>query len=271
MAEAARNIVCTGAKPLAITNCLNFGNPTKPAVFWQFRRCVEGMAEACRILETPVTGGNVSFYNENPRGAIDPTPMIGMLGLLEDINFYCTPAFKNEGDLIILLGECGRSLGGSEYLRFIHSLKVGDSPEIDLEKEKRVQKTCLEAIKAGLLNSAHDCSEGGLAVALAECCFSDSERRVGALIYLSSPISNLSLIRTDALLFGEGQSRIVISCSPENLGELRDIARRNKAPFSKLGEVIRERLTIKKDEDVLIDMNINELEKEWQGGLTKYV
>lgn len=271
MAEAARNIVCTGAKPLAITNCLNFGNPTKPAVFWQFRKCVEGMAEACRILETPVTGGNVSFYNENPRGAIDPTPMIGMLGLLEDIDFYCTPAFKNEGDLIILLGECNEELGGSEYLRFVHSLKVGDSPRIDLEKEKRVQGTCLEAIKADLLNSAHDCSEGGLAVALAECCFSNSEHRVGALIHLSPPTSHLSLVRTDALLFGEAQSRIVVSCSPKDFSELRNIAQKNKASFSKLGEVRKDRLTIKREEDILIDISIDELEEKWEGGLTKHL
>ncbi len=227
------------------------------------------MAEACRILETPVTGGNVSFYNENPRGAIDPTPMIGMLGLLEDIDFYCTPAFKNEGDLVILLGECGGGLGGSEYLRFIHSLKVGDSPRIDLEKEKRVQRTCLETIKVDLLNSAHDCSEGGLAVALAECCFCDSEHRVGALIQLSPLTSHLSLVRTDALLFGEDQSRIVISCSPENFSQLRNVDRKNEVPFSKLGEVRKDRFVIKKEGDILIDIGTDKLEKEWEEGLTR--
>ncbi len=269
VAEAARNIVCTGAKPLAITNCLNFGNPTKPTIFWQFRKCVEGMAEACRVLETPVTGGNVSFYNENPRGAIDPTPMVGMLGLLEDIDFHCTPVFKNEGDLIILLGECGGSLGGSEYLRFIHNSKMGDSPRIDLEKEKRVQRTCLEAIKGGLLNSAHDCSEGGLAVALAECCFSDSERRVGALIHLSPLTSHLSLLRTDALLFGETQSRIVVSCSGENFSKLKNIAGSNKISLSKLGEVGKDRLIIKREEDFLTDIGTDELKKEWEEGLTR--
>jgi phosphoribosylformylglycinamidine synthase len=276
VAEAARNIVCTGAKPLAITNCLNFGNPTKPAVFWQFRKCIEGMAEACRVLETPVTGGNVSFYNENPRGAIDPTPMIGMLGLLEDVDFYCTPAFKNEGDLIILLGEYGEGLGGSEYLKLIHSLKVGDSPSINLEKEKRVQRTCLEAIRAGLLNSAHDCSEGGLAVALAECCFSHCGHKVGAAIQLStskpSPANFPSPpIRSDTLLFGESQSRIVISCSGEDFNELENIIRKNKVAFLKLGEIRKNRLIIKRDEDTLIDIGIDELEEEWEEGLIRYL
>lgn len=276
VAEAARNIVCTGAKPLAITNCLNFGNPTKPAVFWQFRKCIEGMAEACRVLETPVTGGNVSFYNENPKGAIDPTPMVGMLGLLEDVDFYCTPAFKNEGDLIILLGEYGEGLGGSEYLKLIHSLKVGDSPSINLEKEKRVQRTCLEAIRAGLLNSAHDCSEGGLAVALAECCFSHCGHKLGAAIQLStSPPSPAdfpsSSIRSDALLFGESQSRIVISCSCQDFGELENIIRKNKVPFLKLGEIRKNRLIIKRDEDTLLDIGIDELEEEWEEGLIRYL
>jgi len=290
VAEAARNIVSVGAKPLAITNCLNFGNPTRPAVFWQFKRCVEGMAEACRVLETPVTGGNVSFYNENPKGAIDPTPMVGMLGLLENIDFYCTLNFKNEGDLVILLGEYGEELGGSEYLKLIHNLKVGDSPRINLEREKVVQRTCLEAIRMGLLNSAHDCSEGGLAVALAECCFSDSERKLGAVIQLSislspSPIGRSQLsssqsattnfpsppIKTDALLFGETQSRMVISCSREDFSELKNIAQKNKAPFAKLGEVGGDRLIIKRDEDALIDIAIDELEERWKRGLTKHL
>ena len=293
VAEAARNIVCAGAKPLAITNCLNFGNPTKPAVFWQFKKCVEGMAEACRILETPVTGGNVSFYNENPTGAIDPTPMVGMLGLMEDIEFRCRPNFKEEGDVIVLLGDHGQELGGSEYLRVVHGLKKGDSPQINLEKEKAVQKTCLEAIRAGLVNCAHHCSEGGLAVALAESCFSNSKSKIGVVIQLSSfffqslnhssqssssspspstsrPTPNtqsLSPFRADALLFGETQSRIIISCPPEDFAQLKNIAQKNKAPFSKLGEVRGRRLIIKRDKDILIDMSIDELEKRWRKGL----
>jgi len=262
VAEAARNVVCAGARPLAITNCLNFGNPTKPAVFWQFKKCVEGMAEACRILETPVTGGNVSFYNENPTGAIDPTPMVGMLGLLEDIGLRCRPNFKEEGDIIVLLGEYSQELGGSEYLRVVHDFKGGSSPQINLEREKAVQKACLEAIRAGLVNSAHDCSEGGLAVALAECCFSESKSKIGAVI------EHLSPFRADALLFGEAQSRIIISCHPKDFAQLKNIAQKNKAPLSKLGEVRGMRLIIKRDKAPLVDMPIDELEKRWKEGLT---
>ncbi len=262
VAEAARNVVCAGARPLAITNCLNFGNPTKPTVFWQFKKCVEGMAEACRILKTPVTGGNVSFYNENPTGAIDPTPMVGMLGLLEDIDLRCRPNFKEEGDIIVLLGECSQELGGSEYLRVVHGFKGGNSPQVNLEKEKAVHKACLEAIRAGLVSSAHDCSEGGLAVALAECCFSESKSKIGAVI------EHLSPFRTDALLFGETQSRIIISCHPKDFAQLKNIAQKNKAPLSKLGEVRGARLIIKKDKAPLVDMPIDELEKRWKEGLT---
>ncbi|MBC7188796.1 phosphoribosylformylglycinamidine synthase subunit PurL, partial [Candidatus Aerophobetes bacterium] len=154
VAEAARNVACVGAKPLAITNCLNFGTPTDPEIFWQFKRCVEGMAQACRVLETPVTGGNVSFYNESPAGAVDPTPVVGMLGLIEDIRHICTPWFKNEKDLIILLGGGERTFGGSEYLFCIHNLKKGKPPALDLLKEKILQKVCLEIIKKGLVRSA---------------------------------------------------------------------------------------------------------------------
>jgi len=270
VAEAARNVVCSGAKPLAITNCLNFGSPTKPEIFWQFKRCVEGMAEACRILGTPVTGGNVSFYNENPKGAIDPTPVVGMLGLLEDVDRYCSPDFKREGDLVILLGECKDDLGGSEYLKLIFGLKMGDSPRIDLEREKAVQRTCLEAIKAGLINSAHDCSEGGLAVTLAECCILNSSQKIGAIIDLLPSHFPFSL-RTDGLFFGETQSRIVVSCRPEDFNQIKNLTYKNEIPFFKLGEVGGNRLVIRRDKDTLIDMQIDELEKLWRRALSRHI
>jgi len=269
VAEAARNVACVGAKPLAITNCLNFGNPTKPEVFWQFKRCVEGMAEACRILETPVTGGNVSFYNENPKGAIDPTPVVGMLGLLDNIDHYCTPNFKEEGDLIILLGELGqeKDLGGSEYLKLIHSLKVGEPPKINLKNEKAVQRTCIQAIESGLISSAHDCSEGGLAIALAECCIFNPECKVGALINLSSLTSrssrltsHLSHLAASVLLFGETQSRIIISCHPDNFAKIKDFAEKHNVPFFNLGTVGGKRLVIERGEKRLIDISVDELE-----------
>ncbi|MEA1964554.1 MAG: phosphoribosylformylglycinamidine synthase subunit PurL, partial [Candidatus Aerophobetes bacterium] len=260
VAEAARNVACVGAKPLAITNCLNFGSPIRGEVFWQFKRCVEGMAEACRILETPVTGGNVSFYNENPKGAIDPTPVVGMLGLLDDVSHYCTPNFKEKGDPVILLGELGQELGGSEYLKLIHHLKIGEPPKIDLKKEKAVQRTCIQIIEAGLINSAHDCSEGGLAVALAECCISNPDRKLGALINLSPLILHFSRVRVDALLFNEAQSRIIVSCRPGNFARIKDFAERNNVPFFKLGTVGGKRVVIERNEERLIDISVDELE-----------
>jgi phosphoribosylformylglycinamidine synthase II len=207
VAEAARNLVCSGARPLAITDCLNFGNPMKPEVFWQFRRCVEGISEACKVFGMPVTGGNVSFYNESPAGAVDPTPTIGMLGLVDDPKHITTQWFKGEGDVIVLLGEIGDELGGSEYLKRIHDLKKGAPPRLDLAQAKKISEFTLEIIRHGWLKSAHDCSEGGLAVALAECCMDG----IGASIDLS-PFGG----RLDVLLFGEGQSRILISCEPEH-------------------------------------------------------
>jgi phosphoribosylformylglycinamidine synthase II len=211
VAEAARNLVCSGARPLAITDCLNFGNPMKPEVFWQFRRCVEGISEACRAFGTPVTGGNVSFYNESPAGAIDPTPVIGMLGGVVDPKHITTQWFKNEGDVIVLLGKIGDELGGSEYLKRIHGRKTGKPPSMDLALAKKISDLTLEMIKRGWVKSAHDCSEGGLAVALAECCMNG----IGATIDVSSFGGRL-----DALLFGETQSRIAISCAPEDAGKI---------------------------------------------------
>lgn len=267
VAEAARNVVCVGAKPLAITNCLNFGNPTKPYVFWQFRRCVEGIADACGILETPVSGGNVSFYNENPKGAIDPTPVVGMLGLIEKIDFLCTPWFKKEGDLIILLGECRGEIGGSEYLQLIHGLKLGRIPRLDLERERAVQDTCLEVIRAHLVSSAHDCSEGGLAVTLAECCISNSGKERGAIIELEAFPEILS-IRMDALLFGETQSRILISCHPRNFPQIQRVAHRNKVPCARLGVVTGDRLTIRRIKKRVLDLSLKELGEKWRKGLS---
>ncbi|MFH1361623.1 MAG: phosphoribosylformylglycinamidine synthase subunit PurL, partial [bacterium] len=201
VAEAARNLVCSGADPAAVTDCLNFGNPEKPDRYWYFKNCVEGIIDACKSFNIAVISGNVSFYNENPKGAINPTPGIGMVGILPNIEKRCTQTFKNEGDVIILLGETKDELGGSEYLKVIHGQVAGDCPSLDLEKEKALQKTVFEAIQQDILNSAHDCSEGGLAVALAESCISDKRKRVGAAVSdAQCPVSD---VRKDALLFGE--------------------------------------------------------------------
>jgi len=265
VAEAARNVVCVGGQPLAITNCLNFGTPTDPEIFWQFTRCVEGMAEACRELGTPVTGGNVSFYNENPRGVIDPTPVVGMLGLIEDVNFLCTPWFKQKGDLILLLGEGELSLGGSEYLYHIHKLKKGDPPGLDLTKEKAVQRICLEFIRKRLINSAHDISEGGLAIALAECCILNQEELKGACVDLKQVKDE----REDLLLFGEVQSQILISCPAQNLPLLEKIASEGKVALKLLGKVGGENLIIKKEGEILVSQSIERIYKSWKSTLPR--
>jgi phosphoribosylformylglycinamidine synthase len=226
VAEAARNLVCSGARPLAVTDNLNFGNPMKPEVFWQFRRCVEGISEACEVFGTPVTGGNVSFYNESPAGAVDPTPTIGMLGSIDDPNHITTQWFKDEGDVILLLGEVGDELGGSEYLKRVHGLKTGKPPRMDLALAKRISDFALEIIRKGWVKSAHDCSEGGLAVALAECCMSNGDAMIGARVELSKFSGRL-----DALLFGESQSRIVLTCTAPHAEELL----RSNLPITRLG------------------------------------
>lgn len=257
VAEAARNVVCSGAKPVAITNCLNFGNPYKPEMYWTFVECVAGMGEACRVLRTPVTGGNMSFYNEDPKGAIYPTPVIGMLGILEDIKYTTTQWFKDEGDLIVLLGENKDSLDGSEYLKVIHNLVKG-SPIIDLEEEKRLQNACLEAIQSGIIKSAHDCSEGGLAVALGECCIS-SPKSIGATIDLRDKI------RVDSLLFGESQSRIVVSLSEENLSKLENICKAHSVRYQIIGKVGGDKLKI----NDWIDLKVSEMAESFNFSIQK--
>jgi phosphoribosylformylglycinamidine synthase len=219
VAEGARNLACSGARPLAVTDNLNFGNPMKPEVFWQFRRCVEGISEACNVFGTPVTGGNVSFYNESPAGAIDPTPTIGMLGLIDDPKHITTQWLKGADDVILLLGDGGDELGGSEYLKRIHGLKTGRAPRMDLILAKRISDFTLEIIRKGWVKSAHDCSEGGLAVALAECCMSNGDAMVGASVDLGAVGA-----RPDAVLFGETQSRIIVSCAPEHLERIVNVA-----------------------------------------------
>jgi phosphoribosylformylglycinamidine synthase len=219
VAEAARNLVCSGAQPAAVTDCLNFGNPEKPESFWQFKNCVEGIRDACRFFNIAVVSGNVSFYIESPKSAINPTPTIGMIGIINDINKTCAQNFKQEGDAIVLLGCCREELGASEYLQEIHNLTKGDAPQLDLKLEQVVQKTALKAIEKDLVNSAHDCSEGGLAVALAECCISNKDKMIGA------NINKLNYgMRLDALLFGESQSRIILSCNQDSVEKIRKIA-----------------------------------------------
>jgi phosphoribosylformylglycinamidine synthase len=239
VAESARNVVCTGAEPLAITNCLNFGNPYKPEMYWQFAEAVAGLGEACRALNTPVTGGNVSFYNESPSGAVYPTPVVGMLGLVEDLAHATSAAFRDDGDLIVLLGTTSGHVGGSEYLAVVHGLMTGEPPALDLARERAVQQACLAAIRRGLVKSAHDCSDGGLAVALAECCIVDGRPQRGAAVDPGALD-----VRPDFYLFGEDQSRIILTADQGHVHELLKTAREFGVPAAIIGRVGGEHLEV---------------------------
>jgi len=233
VAESARNVACTGARPMAITNCLNFGNPRRPEVFFQFREAVGGMADACEALGTPVTGGNVSLYNESPSGAVYPTPVIGMVGLVDDIDHVTRATFQQAGDAIVLLGEPTGELGGSEYLARIHGVTTGAPPRCDLEAERRLIDALLESIRAGFVSSAHDCSDGGFAVALAECAMANREQRCSATVDLS-PWSGIA---SRALLFGEAQGRIIVST--DSAAAIERIAASHGVPARRIGSVER--------------------------------
>ncbi|HJT22999.1 MAG TPA: phosphoribosylformylglycinamidine synthase subunit PurL, partial [bacterium] len=211
VAEAARNIACSGAEPLGMTDCLNFGSPEKPEVYYYFDRVIAGLGEACRAFNIPITGGNVSLYNENPSGAIDPTPIVGMMGLFSDVSKAITQWFKDEGDLIYLLGSIGDSIGGSRYLQVTHGKKTGRCPKLDLEVENKLHQALRAMADSKLLQSAHDCSDGGFAVALAEGCITGLTHEAatrGAKVILPGKG------RLDGRLFGEAQSRVVVSCKP---------------------------------------------------------
>ena len=233
VAEAARNVACTGARPLAITNCLNFGNPTRPAVYFQLREAIAGIAEACEALSTPVTGGNVSLYNESSGATIFPTPVIGMIGLIQDTHHITRSHFDADGAAIILLGEPTAELGGSEYLARIHGLTLGAPPACDPLKERALIDALLEAIADDAILSAHDCSDGGLAVALAECCVGNREQMLGADVDLSA----FARLPHRSLLFGEAQGRIVVSSSAP--GRVLELAKRNGVPAAQIGLVNR--------------------------------
>ena len=231
VAEAARNVVCTGATPVAITNCLNYGNPYKPEVYWQFAQSVAGIGEACRALNTPVTGGNVSFYNESETYQVYPTPVIGMLGIIEDLKYITPSAFQRNGDFVYLLGETFEEIGGSEYLKVIHNKIDGKPPNLNLSLEKKIQDTVLSAIHAGYVKSAHDISDGGLAVALAECCICDQT-------YPHGLVANVTThLRPDVVCFSESQSRFVISVAPADQKNCENLLNKKQVPWQMIGTV----------------------------------
>jgi phosphoribosylformylglycinamidine synthase len=259
VAEAARNLACVGARPLGLTDCLNFGSPEKPEVMWQFSQVIQGMRDGCVGLGVPVVSGNVSFYNETDGRPIHPTPVVAMVGLLPRVARCVTPWFKTPGDLVVLLGRTREELGGSEYLKVVHGLVRGTPPWIDLKLERAVQQCCLRAIERGIVRSAHDVSEGGLAVALAECSIGGTERAMGARI------ETQEMMRADALLFGESQSRIVVSIKERDLGRLKEIAAREGAPMRVIGVVGGTRLIIQP----WIQAPVEELKSIWSSGLER--
>jgi phosphoribosylformylglycinamidine synthase len=234
MVECLRNLVCSGAAPLAMTDNLNFGNPYKPEVFYQLQECVAGLAEACRFFDVPVVGGNVSLYNESPEGAIDPTPTVAVVGLIESEAHVTRQFARAAGARLVLLGGAPTELGGSQYLGTIHGLKTGDAPAVDLGAEKRLQELVLGQIRAGRVAAAHDLSEGGLLVALSEMLFGPEAR--GASVDLSALVAP----RLDALLFGESQGRVIVAVAPADEAAVLAAARLAGVPADTLGPVTEE-------------------------------
>lgn len=264
VAEACRNLVASGARPLALTNCLNFGSPERPEVMWQFSEVVDGMAEACAAFGTPVTGGNVSFYNETDGRGIAPTPVIGMIGVIDNSRHIATQWFKSEGRAVILLGKTASDLGASIYVSATLGRVEGRVPELDLDLERRVQEVCLKIIQEELVESAHDCSDGGLAVAIAESCFSSYRREaVGCEIRLEGELS------AAALLFSETPSRIVISAIDQQVGAILALAREHDVEASVIGRTKGERLIIQANGERVIDRSVSEVESAWRGVLPR--
>jgi len=258
VAEAARNLVCTGARPLAVTDCLNLGKPENKGVYYQLKESIRGIGRACRRLNIQVISGNVSLYNEGKEGAIYPTPICGMMGLIDDINQRCDMSFVDAGDQVFLLGSGfdNEGLGGSEYLELVHG-QVEGRPCIDLDLEKRVQSCCLKLIKQRVISSAHDCADGGLAITLAECCLGGGLGFKGERWQFGG--------RVDAALFGEVQSRIVVSVSPEMVKHLETMASANRVPITRLGTVGGRQFTIAG----YIDLPLEQIEPIWRESLEK--
>ena len=261
VAEAARNVACTGAQPIGATNCLNFGNPERPDIMWQFVEAVEGIAEACRALDVPITGGNVSLYNETDGKAIDPTPVIGVVGLIEDAARVTTRAFTRSGDAVVLLGDDRGELGGSEFLKTVHGLVAGDAPVIDLAREAALQHVVVAAIRDGLVRSAHDCSDGGLGVTIAECCFDTGG--IGCDVDLGSGDPAVAL-------FSESASRIAVSVAPADEASLLARAAAAGVPARRIGTTWSDRLRISVNGVPAIDVSVAEAERIWSTAIEKY-
>jgi phosphoribosylformylglycinamidine synthase subunit PurL len=258
VAECTRNVACGGGEPLGLTDCLNFGNPEKPDIMWQFAEATRGLSAACRELDVPVVSGNVSLYNETDGVAILPTPTVAVVGLLRDVTKTVGLAFRRAGDLVAILGETRGELGGSEWLLAFHDKLAGRPPRLDVVREKSLQQVVRGLIGASALSSAHDTSEGGLAVALAECCVADKEAMFGATVELSP-----GAIAPHAFLFGEDASRVVISFPPAFQGEVATRCQAAGVPCAVIGVVGGERLTA----SGLFDVSLAQLSRAWRSGI----
>ena len=266
VAEAARNVACAGGLPIGATNCLNFGNPERPEIMWQFARAVEGIGAACRALDIPVTGGNVSLYNETEGRAILPTPVLGVVGLIEDAATVVGKSFRAEGDAVVLLGTGHGELGGSEYLKIIHGLVRGVPPRLDLELEKALQGLLVRGVSDGLIKSAHDCAEGGLAVALAECCF-------GSTMGATADIPEVAVAAGHgdvAALFGESASRVLVSVDAGRTAEVQALARDAGVPAAVIGRVGGDRIRIAVAGRVVLDELVTDVEPLWLNAINGY-
>jgi phosphoribosylformylglycinamidine synthase len=269
VAEAARNVACSGARPLAATNCLNFGNPERPDIMWQFARAVEGIGAACRALNVPITGGNVSLYNETDGKAIYPTPTIGVVGLLERADRVVSRRFQESGDAIMLLGDGAGELGGSEYLKVLHDLVRGVPPTLDLDAERALQALLVTLADDRLMRSAHDCSDGGLAVTIAECAFESIG--IGAEVSLEGvEVSRAGHVNVAATLFGESASRVVVSVVPEHVTTVLRHAAAANVPARVVGQTGGSRLRLAVAGRIVVDQSVDEAERVWSTAIDRY-
>jgi phosphoribosylformylglycinamidine synthase len=269
VAEAARNVACAGGLPIGATNCLNFGNPERPEIMWQFAEAVAGIGEACRALDAPITGGNVSLYNETDGRAILPTPVIGVVGVIEDAASVVMRAFPGAGLDVVLFGESFAELGGSEYLKTLHGVIRGVPPALDLERERALQRLLVDLASRRLVRSAHDCAEGGLAVALAECCCEANGLGVEVAIGSVAPAAGVD--RLAGTLFGESASRVLVSVAPDRTAAVLEAARAAGVPAVKVGRTGGRTIRISVDGQVTIDLAVSEAEARWSASLANWL
>jgi phosphoribosylformylglycinamidine synthase len=267
VAEAARNVACAGGLPIGATNCLNFGNPEKPDVMWQFVRAVEGMGAACRALDVPITGGNVSLYNETDGQAVLPTPVVGVVGLIDDAERLARRTFQAAGDAVVLLGDSRAELGGSEYLKTIHGIVRGIPPSLDLAREAALQRLLVEGIAAGVIRSAHDCAEGGFAVALAECCF---DTGFGVSVDVQGVQVDAKAFADVATLFGESASRVIVSVSSSSVSDILARAAAAGVSAASIGTVAGNRIRIAIEGREVLDESLAECERTWSTGVERF-